>query len=90
MYAGHVIIAPAVADALMAADAGTDRLGHLTARERDVLDELARGRSNKEIAKALRLAEKTVKTHVSSILMKLEVEDRTQAALYAVRHSRPG
>jgi DNA-binding NarL/FixJ family response regulator len=86
VYAGHVVIPPAVAAALMAGDAGSDRLSHLTARERDVLDELARGRSNREIAKALRLAEKTVKTHVSSILMKLDVEDRTQAALYAVRH----
>jgi DNA-binding NarL/FixJ family response regulator len=86
VYAGHVIIPPDVAAALMAGEVGTDRLGNLTARERDVLDELARGRSNKEIAKELRLAEKTVKTHVSNILMKLEVEDRTQAALYAVRH----
>jgi len=89
VYAGHVVIPPDVASALMAGEAGTDRLSHLTARERDVLDELARGRSNREIAKALRLAEKTVKTHVSSILMKLEVDDRTQAALYAVRHT-PG
>jgi DNA-binding NarL/FixJ family response regulator len=89
VYAGHVVIPPGVASALMAGDAGTDRLSHLTARERDVLDELARGRSNREIAKALRLAEKTVKTHVSSILMKLDVEDRTQAALYAVRHAPP-
>jgi DNA-binding NarL/FixJ family response regulator len=88
VYAGHVVIPPNVAAALMAGDVGTDRMSHLTARERDVLDELARGRSNREIAKALRLAEKTVKTHVSSILMKLDVEDRTQAALYAVRHQR--
>jgi DNA-binding NarL/FixJ family response regulator len=86
VYAGHVVLPPDVAAALMAGQAGTDRLGHLTARERDVLDELARGRSNREIAKALRLAEKTVKTHVSNILMKLAVDDRTQAALYAVRH----
>lgn len=87
--AGHVVIPPDVMSALMAGETGTDRLSHLTARERDVLDELARGRSNREIAKALRLAEKTVKTHVSSILMKLDVEDRTQAALYAVRHTPP-
>jgi DNA-binding NarL/FixJ family response regulator len=87
VYAGHVVLPPDVAAALMAGEVGTDRMSHLTARERDVLDELAHGRSNREIAKALRLAEKTVKTHVSSILMKLEVEDRTQAALYAVRHT---
>lgn len=88
VYAGHVVIPPAIAAALMSGDVGSDRLSQLTARERDVLDELARGRSNREIAKTLRLAEKTVKTHVSSILMKLDVEDRTQAALYAVRHQR--
>ncbi|WP_460495028.1 response regulator transcription factor [Dactylosporangium cerinum] len=58
---------------------------HLTAREREVLAEVARGRSNREIARGLGLAEKTVKTHVSAILMKLGVQDRTQAALYAVR-----
>lgn len=89
VYAGHVVMPPDVAKALMAGETGTDRLSQLTARERDVLDELARGRSNREIAKALRLAEKTVKTHVSNILMKLDVDDRTQAALYAVRHTRP-
>jgi DNA-binding NarL/FixJ family response regulator len=50
-----------------------------------VLIEVARGRSNREIAKALAVSEKTVKTHVSAILGKLDVQDRTQAALYAVR-----
>jgi DNA-binding NarL/FixJ family response regulator len=57
----------------------------LTARELEVLAELARGRSNREIARKLGLAEKTVKTHVSAILGKLGVQDRTQAALHAVR-----
>jgi DNA-binding NarL/FixJ family response regulator len=57
----------------------------LTARERDVLAAIARGRANREIARLLGLSEKTVKTHVSSILTKLGVQDRTQAALYAVR-----
>ncbi|WP_117210948.1 LuxR C-terminal-related transcriptional regulator [Allorhizocola rhizosphaerae] len=87
VHAGHVLLPPDLASALMTGDAGPDRLGNLTPRERDVLAEIAHGRSNKEIAKSLRLAEKTVKTHVSSILMKLNVEDRTQAALYAVRHN---
>jgi DNA-binding NarL/FixJ family response regulator len=57
----------------------------LTAREREVLELLARGMPNKAIALRLSLSEKTVKTHVSAILRKLDVTDRTQAALRAVR-----
>ncbi len=58
----------------------------LTERERDVLRLIARGRNNKEIAAELHLTEGTVKGYVSTVLAKLEVADRTQAALYAVRH----
>jgi DNA-binding NarL/FixJ family response regulator/GAF domain-containing protein len=61
-------------------------LGDLTPRERDVLHLLVEGRSNKEIAAALGVSEGTVKGHVSAILSKLGVLDRTQAALYAVKH----
>jgi NarL family two-component system response regulator LiaR len=57
----------------------------LTAREVQVLALIAQGRSNKEIAGDLEIAEKTVKTHVGNILQKLHLADRTQAALYAVR-----
>ena len=58
----------------------------LTPRERDVLALVGRGRSNKQIAAALHLSEGTVKGYVSTVLEKLGVDDRTQAALYAVKH----
>lgn len=58
----------------------------LTPREQDVLAELTKGKSNREIASSLFVTEKTVKTHISNIFAKLEVQDRTQAALYAVKH----
>lgn len=61
-------------------------LAELTDRERDVLLLIARGRSNRAIASELFLSEGTVKGYVSVILGKLEVEDRTQAALWAVKH----
>jgi two-component system, NarL family, response regulator LiaR len=64
----------------------TNLLGSLTEREMDVLRLIAHGHSNKEIAAALYLTEGTVKGYVSAILGKLQVADRTQAALYAVKH----
>jgi DNA-binding NarL/FixJ family response regulator len=84
VHAGHALLPPEVARRLAAADVAPGRLT-LTAREREVLTEIARGRSNREIARALTVSEKTVKTHVSAILAKLGVADRTQAALHAVR-----
>ncbi len=83
VHAGHTLLQPDVAAALMAPDPAV--ASPLTARERDVLAEITQGRSNREIARALSLSEKTVKTHVSNVLMKLGVADRTQAALLAVR-----
>ncbi|WP_034216064.1 response regulator [Actinoplanes subtropicus] len=80
--AGHLLLEPAAVAALIATPTEGSTL---TARERDVLLLLAEGRSNREIARALAVAEKTVKTHVSSILLKLGLADRTQAAVYAVR-----
>jgi DNA-binding NarL/FixJ family response regulator len=89
VHAGHVLLQPEVAEALIAQDdhgGGQGRGTSLTEREREVLALIADGRSNREIARALVLSEKTVKTHVSNILMKLDLADRTQAALWAVRH----
>jgi DNA-binding NarL/FixJ family response regulator len=85
VHAGHVLLNPDVAGLLATGDARPPVVARLTAREREVLTELARGRSNREIARALEMAEKTVKTHVSAVLAKLGVADRTQAALLAVR-----
>ena len=62
----------------------------LTERERDVLRLLAQGLANKEIARELHVGEKTVKTHVSNILVKLGVQSRTQAALQATRMGLTG
>jgi NarL family two-component system response regulator LiaR len=63
-----------------------DPLRQLTPREIDVLKALAQGRSNREIARALSVTEETVKSHVSSILAKLGLADRTQAAIFALQH----
>jgi DNA-binding NarL/FixJ family response regulator len=93
VHAGHVLLQPEVAGALLSqedANSGQGRPGSLTEREREVLGLIADGRSNREIARALVLSEKTVKTHVSNILMKLDLADRTQAALWAVRHGVTG
>lgn len=87
VHAGHVLLQSEVAGALLSGGevAGGGRSPSLTEREREVLGLIADGRSNREIARALVLSEKTVKTHVSNILMKLDLADRTQAALWAVR-----
>ncbi|WSG19567.1 response regulator transcription factor [Nonomuraea sp. NBC_01738] len=89
VHGGQVLLAPEAAEAMMDSAPTPAYLPgpvQLTEREREVLALIAAGRSNREIAGALVVKEKTVKTHVSNVLMKLGVQDRTQAALYAVRH----
>ena len=58
----------------------------LTPREVEILDCVAQGNSNKEIARILSISDQTVKNHITSILRKLAVNDRTQAVIYALRH----
>lgn len=83
--AGQVQLSPQAAARLMREVKAPESPEALTERETEVLRLLAHGESNKEIAQALTIGEKTVKTHVSNILAKLGVPSRTQAALYAVR-----
>jgi DNA-binding NarL/FixJ family response regulator len=97
-HAGEMVLDPAVAGIVArkmrrdgsasttSATAAAAGVGHLTARERDVLDGLARGLSNRAIADELGMAERTARTHVSNILAKLGLASRTQAALFAVEH----
>jgi DNA-binding NarL/FixJ family response regulator len=90
VYDGNTVLAPEAAGTLVRSrsrSAAVGGLDALTAREREVLAQIAEGRSNREIARLLHMSEKTVKTHVSSVLAKLGVADRTQAALHAVRNS---
>jgi NarL family two-component system response regulator LiaR len=89
-HAGEALIDPAVAARLVdtLADGRDQQAGQLTPRENEVFELIARGFSNKRIALELGVAEKTVKTHVSHVLAKLGVADRTQAALYAARLRR--
>jgi NarL family two-component system response regulator LiaR len=82
---GQVQLSPKAAARLMREVTAPDHPEALSERETEVLRLLARGRANKQIAGDLSIAEKTVKTHVSSILGKLGVQSRTQAALYAGR-----
>ena len=88
---GEVRLHPEVTRRLMSGIAGGEPSpSDLTGREQEVLACLGRGLANKEIAAELFIAEKTVKTHVSNILDKLGLADRTQAALYAARHGLAG
>lgn len=82
---GKVQLSPEAATLLLHEMRAPSSPEHLTEREIEVLQLLANGCSNKEIARQLQIAETTVKSHVKSIMQKLDVASRTQAALYAVR-----
>lgn len=84
---GESVLDPGVAARVLQEMRGRDRqpVDALSPREIEVLRALARGRSNKEIAGALHIGEETVKTHVSNILSKLHLADRTQAAIYGLQ-----
>ena len=85
---GEALVHPAVAARLMQEVAARDKpspADALTPRELEVLRLMVRGLPNKQIARELEIAEKTVKTHVSNILRKLDLQDRTQAVVYALR-----
>jgi two-component system nitrate/nitrite response regulator NarL len=93
--AGETVVAEAMTAKLVAQlQAGTapaaSELDKLTPREREILDCLARGESNKTIARTLALAESTVKIHVQNVLKKLKLSSRVQAAVYAVEHRMQG
>lgn len=83
--AGQVQLSPEAAARLMREIRAPDSPEPLTEREIEVLQLVAQGMGNKQIARVLHVGEKTVKTHVSNILAKLGVQSRTQAALYAVQ-----
>jgi len=87
VHEGRPALQSEVAAQLMrrVADPGGPAGDRLTLREREVLELLVEGSANKQIARRLRITEKTVKTHVSSILQKLGVPDRTAAAVLAIR-----
>jgi NarL family two-component system response regulator LiaR len=83
VHAGRTVLHPDAAARLV--ERTQEPTARFTGRERDVLKLLTEGFANKEIARRLLISEKTVKTHVSNILQKLGVQDRTQAAVIAVR-----
>lgn len=88
VHAGDTIMAPSIARRMLGTfeeARGSELAPPLTRRELEVIRSLARGRSNREIAAELGIAEKTVRNHASNIYRKLHIFDRTQAVLYAIR-----
>lgn len=83
---GERKIHPKVQSVISESEQKPHRSNKLSKRELEVLKEMVKGKTNKEIAETLFVSEKTIKTHVSHILNKLKVSDRTQAAVYAMEH----
>lgn len=77
---------PALNRRLVARDTDKEKIDSLTKREMEVLIQLANGMFNKEIATLLNISERTVKNHISNIFKKIDVNDRTQAAVFAIKN----
>lgn len=77
---------PALNNRLIARDVDKDKIDSLTKRELEVLIQVANGMFNKEIATSLDISERTVKNHISNIFKKIDVSDRTQAAVFAIKN----
>jgi DNA-binding NarL/FixJ family response regulator len=86
VHAGQVLLAPVAMRGLMSGGGNAPSAPSLTPRESQVLGLIAKGQTNRQIARALGVSEKTVKTHVTNLLRRIGAADRTQAALWAVRH----
>lgn len=78
---------PLLNSRLVARDIDKEKIEELTKREMEVLIKIANGMSNKEIASTLSISERTVKNHISNIFKKIDVSDRTQAAVFAIRNN---
>ena len=78
---------PALNNRLANRDVDKDKIDSLTSRELEVLIQVANGMFNKEIATSLNISERTVKNHVSNIFKKIDVSDRTQAAVFAIKNN---
>lgn len=77
---------PALNNRLISRDEDKDKIDSLTKRELEVLIQVANGMFNKEIANSLNISERTVKNHISNIFKKIDVSDRTQAAVFAIKN----
>lgn len=80
-------LVPALNSRLVSRDIDKEKINNLTKRELEVLIEVANGMFNKEIATSLNISERTVKNHISNIFKKIDVSDRTQAAVFAIKNN---